>query len=290
MERLIRMAPAFFRPASAAAAFALAALAFISVSHAQQAAAPIELVPHRAVYDLKLGQSKGKRQLSAVRGRILYDFQGNRCEGYALQFRQVTEMDSGEGKSITSDLRSTNWEEGAGKAFRFTVQNFLGGNEADGVDGRVEQGASGVTGELKKPEAKKLDLGDVIFPSEHMRRIIAAAREGKSLLEVAVYDGSDNGQKVYNTLTVIGQPIGADREPTDAAAGQKALADVKRWPVTVSYFERGAAKDGEQMPAYAISFDAYENGISRALKLDYGDFTLIGEMTSLEIHDIKPCH
>jgi hypothetical protein len=263
--------------------------AYVPVAYAQRAGDPIELAPHRAVYDLKLGQSKGKRQLAAVRGRILYDFQGNRCEGYALQFRQVTEMDSGEGKNITSDLRSTNWEEGAGKSFRFTVQNFLGGNEADGVDGRVEQGASGVTGQLKKPEVKQLELGKVIFPSEHMRQVIAAAREGKSLLEVAVYDGSDNGEKVYNTLTVIGQPIAADREPTDAAAGQKALANMKRWPVTVSYFDRGAAKDGEQTPAYSISFEAYENGISRALKLDYGDFTLTGEMTTLEIRDAKPC-
>jgi len=282
------MAPALFRPGFVAA-LVLDGTVSIPIAHAQQAAGPIELAPHRAVYDLKLAQSKGKRQLAAVRGRILYDFQGNRCEGYALQFRQVTEMDSGEGKNITSDLRSTNWEEGAGKSFRFTVQNFLEGKEADEVDGRVEQGASGVTGQLKKPAAKQLDLGKVIFPSEHMRQVIAAAREGKTLLEVAVYDGSDNGEKVYNTLTIIGQPVAADREPTDAAAGQKALAGMKRWPVTVSYFDRGAAKDGEQTPAYAISFEAYDNGISRALKLDYGDFSLTGEMTSLEIRDAKPC-
>ena len=36
--------------------------------------------------------------MSAVRGRILYDFSGSACEGYALQFRQVSELDSGEGK------------------------------------------------------------------------------------------------------------------------------------------------------------------------------------------------
>ena len=50
-----------------------------------------------------------------------------------------------------------------------------------------------------------------MFPTEHMRRIIAAARAGKSVLELTVYDGSDNGEKLYNTLTVIGQPIPGDR-------------------------------------------------------------------------------
>jgi hypothetical protein len=33
----------------------------------------------------------------------------------------------------------------------------------------------------------------------------------------------------------------------------------------------------------------YENGISRALVLDYNDFAISGELTSLEIRDTKPC-
>src|SRR5258708_24847844 len=40
------------------------------------------LVPHRAVYDLKLARSRGKRSIEMVRGRILYDFSRNACEGY----------------------------------------------------------------------------------------------------------------------------------------------------------------------------------------------------------------
>jgi Domain of unknown function (DUF1849). len=60
--------------------------------------------------------------------------------------------------------------------------------------------------------------------------------------------------------------------------------------VTVSYFDKSKkTKSGEQTPVYAITFELYENGISRALLLDYGDFVLTGEMTSLEIKDAKPC-
>jgi hypothetical protein len=261
-------------------------------AQATAVAGSIELAPHRAVYDLKLASSRGKRSLEAVRGRILYDFAGSTCEGYSLQFRQVTELDSGEGKSVTSDLRMTNWEEGAGKSFRFVTQNFLDGNAGDGADGRAEEGpAGGVSVDLAKPEKKRVALGAVVFPSEHMRRIIAAARAGKSLVEIAVYDGSETGEKVYNTLTVIGREIApGERPPADAAAGKQELAAMKRWPVTVSYFDRAkAGADGEQIPAYAITFEVYDNGVSRALKLDYGDFTLTGEMTTLELKDAKPC-
>ena len=61
-----------------------------------------------------------------------------------------------------------------------------------------------------------------------------------------------------------------------------------RWPVTVSYFDR-AKTGGEQTPVYSIKFELYENGISRALVLDYNDFVISGELTTLEIHDSKPC-
>jgi len=37
------------------------------------------LAPHRAVYDLKLTRTRGKRPIQSVRGRILYDFAGSAC-------------------------------------------------------------------------------------------------------------------------------------------------------------------------------------------------------------------
>jgi hypothetical protein len=62
--------------------------------------------------------------------------------------------------------------------------------------------------------------------------------------------------------------------------------------VTISYFDRVDEKTqqgGEQTPVYSISFELYENGISRALVLDYSDFTITGAMTSLEMKKEKPC-
>lgn len=251
-------------------------------------AADVPLIGHRAVYDLKLAQTRGKQAMESVRGRILYDFTGNACEGYALNFRQVTELES-EGKQAVSDLRSTNWEEGSGKSFRFTTRNLLDNREIENTEGHGERADGKVTITLTKPDQKRLDAGDVIFPSDHMRRIVQAARAGKPLLEIGTYDGAENGERIYNSLTVIGKAIGPDeRPPTDAAAGQQGLKGLTRWPVTISYFDR-SKQGGDQTPAYSISFELYDNGIARAIKLDYNDFVLSGELTTLEIRDAKPC-
>lgn len=278
-------------------AFLVLGLAAAATYHSAAAAPPADkvlLVPHRAVYDLKLSKSHGSRGIQAVRGRILYDFSGNACEGYELQFRQVSQLDSGEGKAALSDLRSTTWEDGAASKFRFNSENLMNDRQTDVVDGHAERNASTVAVSLNKPKSKAFTVPvGAVFPTEHMRRIVIGAREGKSILEFPVYDGSETGEKLYNTLTVIGRPIApGEKPPADAAAKTPVLATLTRWPVTISYFEQQGENEqnsGEQTPVYSISFELYENGISRALVLDYSDFTITGEMTSLEMKKEKPC-
>ena len=68
------------------------------------------------------------------------------------------------------------------------------------------------------------------------------------------------------------------------------MKSLTRWPVTVSYYDRDAkAKDGEQTPVYAMSFELFENGVSRALVLDYNDFVISGAMGKFDVKDSKPC-
>jgi hypothetical protein len=270
---------------------ALLAGAATAASPPPAEAAGVVLTPHRAIYDLRLLRSRGKKDIEAVRGRILYDFSGSACAGYALNFRQVSELNSGENKTALSDLRASTWEEASAKRFKFSSENHLDDKTIDKVDGEAQRDADHVAVKLAQPKDKTFDLDrTMVFPTEHMRRIIEAAQEGKSILELPVYDGSENGEKVYSTMTLIGREIAPNEKvPTDAAAGQAALAGLKRWPVTISYFDRTDTKRGEQTPVYSISFELYENGISRALALDYEDFVIAGEMSQLEIKDPTPC-
>ena len=162
------------------------------------------------------------------------------------------------------------------------------------IDGIAEREGDHINVKLTLPEKKTIKLdGDIVFPTEQIHRIIAAAKEGKSVLELNVFDGSDTGDKVYSTLTVIGQAIPADRkvaEPDPSTSDDKMKA-LTRWPVTVSYYDKSAkaADGGEQTPVYAMSFELYENGVSRALALDYNDFVIAGAMSKLMVKDTKPC-
>jgi EipB-like len=272
-----------------------AAAAFVSGSFGggAEAAASGPFLAHQALYELSLVKSRGSNSINSARGRILYNFSGSTCEGYTSEFRQVSELDSGEGKVTLSDLRSTSWEDGAGKSYRFKIDARMNDADSTPVDGIAERSGDHITVKLKQPETKTFTLdGATVFPTEQIQRIIAAARDGKSVLELSVYDGSDNGEKVYNTLSVIGQPIPGDRTiaTPDPSTANDVMKSLTRWPVTVSYYDRDTkAKSGEQTPVYAMSFELFENGVSRALVLDYNDFVISGALGKFDVKDSKPC-
>ena len=207
---------------------------------------------HQALYELKLVKSRGSNAISGARGRILYNFSGSACEGYTSEFRQVSELDSGEGKLTLSDLRSHSWEDAAGKSYRFKIDTRMNDADSAPIDGMAERVGDRITVKLKQPVAKTFELdGKIVFPTEQIQHIIAAAREGKSVLELMVYDGSDNGEKVYNTLSVIGQPIPGTRSiaSPDPSTANDQMKTLTRWPVTVSYYDRDAKSQGRRTDA-----------------------------------------
>lgn len=268
-----------------AALLCAAALPLCTISlKADPAAAPV-LAAHRAVYDLSLVKAEGNKAPTDARGRIAFDFTGSACEGYAQNFRQLTELQGHEGPVRVSDMRSATFEDADGRNFRFKVETAVDQSQVEHTDGKAVRSDGGLSVNLSRPTMTKLDLArDVLFPTDHLRHVIEAARADQRFLSVKVFDGSETGQKVYDTTTVIGKPVSGAAD--DASKNVPDLAKLTRWPVSISYFEEHKA---DSQPNYVLSFDLYENGISRDLKLDYGDFTLLGKMVELDLLPSKAC-
>jgi len=261
-----------------------AVLAAGAASAQVQSGGRVVLAPHRAVYDLVLEPSKPARNIEAARGRIAFDFTGDACEGYALSFRQVTQLNSSEGGPRTIDARTTSFEAGDGASYRFKTESSTGG-APEVIDGSAEKAGGGYEVKLRAPKAEThREAADALFPNAQMKAVIEAARAGKSTLNVRLYDGSNSGKEVYDTLSVIGKRIEA--KPSEGPLQTAAFEKLARWPVSMSYFKVGS---GESTPSYTISFELYENGITGAVKLDYGSFALRGTLTRLDLLPVQAC-
>ena len=246
-------------------------------------AAPVPMASHHAVYKLSLLSAKGAKAPSDATGLIDYDFTASPCAGYKTTFRQMTEIQPPEGDSRLNDMRSTTFEDAAATLYTFETKSSNDDDPANDIDGRAQRAADGdVSVDLKAPAGKASFGSEVLFPTEHLRRVIAAAERGEKILSAQVYDGSDGGKKVLNSLSVIGAVI---TTAADGPAGSDAATKgLRRWPVVISYFE-----PGQEQPAYVLTSEIYEDGISRALKLDYGDFILAGDLTNLTVKPDAAC-
>jgi hypothetical protein len=264
---------------------AMAALALAVCADAACADAIMPLAAHRAAYQISLAKGTGSQAPVSATGLIAYEFHGSSCEGYAANFRQVTELQRGEGAPISSDTTAVTFEDGQAKTLRFRIDSTLSENVQPAIDGSATRSDGGdISVSLSQPKEESLNLGkDILFPTQHIARIIATAKSEGSVLEARVFDGSDTGEKIFDTLTVVGKEATTPSVDADIAAGLKGL---RRWPVTISYFD-AAKKDSA--PEYVLSFDLYENGVSGSLKLDYGAFSLAAQLTKLELLPSAPC-
>jgi EipB-like len=255
---------------------------------------PNKLVAHRAIYEMELDDThsiSGVSGITGIDGRMVFEFTGSECDGYSLNMRLVTQMTDSQDQTNVTDLRSSTWEQGNGRTFRFQSSQFVNEKPTDVTNGRAvrETPNEAIKVKLSQPARAELKLtGPVLFPTQHSLALIEKARAGQTLFQARIYDGSEKGQKVYDTTAVIGRvvPPGADRS-LEPVAKDKGLGELASWPVSIGYFDE---QGGDLTPSYQIDFRLYDNGVSRELLIDYGNFSIHGTLTSLEYLKTPECH
>jgi hypothetical protein len=259
-------------------------------AHALAAKEPNKLVAHRAIYEMTLDDARSASGITGIDGRMVFEFTGSECDGYSLNMRMVTQMTDSQGQTNLTDLRSSTWEQGDGQKFRFQSAQYLNDKLGDVTMGRAvrETPNEAVKVKLSQPAQAELNLsGQVLFPTQHSLALIEAARAGQVLFQARIYDGSEKGRKVYDTTAFIGAMMQPGNDPKlEQAAKDKGLGELASWPVSIGYFE---PKAGDLTPSYQIDFRLYENGVSRELLIDYGDFSIHGTLTALEYIKASEC-
>ncbi|MCZ4089446.1 cell envelope integrity EipB family protein [Sinorhizobium psoraleae] len=243
------------------------------------------LAPHRAVYDLELKDASDRSGISSMYGRMVYEFNGSACEGYTVSFRFMTQVDTGEEVRLT-DQQTTTYEDMRNGNFRFLTRSFTDEKLDKEVRGSAHEDKTGVKVELTAPDKREVALAESRFPTEHMLEVIERAKKGDAFFEARIFDGSDTGDKTLITSTFVGKARKPASDDADVGKAGK-LAAENYWPVTISYFNDD--KSGDALPIYRMSFKLYENGVTRDLTMDYGDFVLSGKLAKLEVFNAGDC-
>ncbi|GKX33790.1 MAG: ATP-binding protein [Rhizobiaceae bacterium MnEN-MB40S] len=242
------------------------------------------LAPHRAVYDIELADVSERSRIESMFGRMVYEFSGSPCEGYTVDFRFVSQLDMGASVRVT-DQQTQTYEDIENASFSFMTRTYINDKLDKEVSGNAALEGDATSVRLKLPEPDDLVLAASEFPTAQMITLIEKAKAGESFFQSRLYDGTEEGREVMLTSNIVGSPrLVEDDEEADAIGS---LKDDPVWPVSVAYFDE--VEQGDGVPIYRISFKLHENGVTRDLVMDYGEFTLTGKLTSLEVFDSESC-
>lgn len=236
------------------------------------AAGPI--ADHRAVYDMSLARAGPGTGIQGIGGEMTIEVR-DKCDVITVSQRIATELFREEGAADDNELTISSVERVDGSAFEFATQNRAEGEVTEKFRGKARRGKGDAPGTISYEAGafpKSPLPRDAIFPSEHMRRLLAAAESGKQLLSVLVFDGSENG-KIYRASAIVGRRKQGGAVPSE-------LKGLAHWPVTISYFP---AASQEPLPEYETSFELFSNGVTGNITVDYPEFSMKGQLIALHL-------
>lgn len=258
--------------------------AFVGSGHASTL---VEFDPHRAVYDVELEKTAPGSTIAALDGRMIFELSGNACVGYRQILRFVSRTTNQDGAAQVNDLQTESWEDGKAATLTFKVENFQDGALAEISEGTAKRKADDGTVhlDLQHPEQKTVTLlGNPHFPVGHLKSLVIAAQQSKPLVQSMFFDGSESGEEVYETTSVIGKKspgVALSFEDSRSAAPERLAQISDGWPIATSYYTPGA-QDGDGTPAFEMSYRLHRNGVTSAFTIDHGDFAFKGRLKQLE--------
>ncbi len=245
-------------------------VAAIAVAAAAGPASAAELVPHRALYSLKLSTTRSGSGILDARGNMHFALEQT-CDGWTIAETLSLVVDSANG-AFEQEMHYAGWESADGTTYRFVSRHRLGGDRGD-TRGRARAGQAGEA-VFKSPAARTLPLPEgTLFPVGHTTSLIDHAVAGSRQVPSTVFDGID-GEGPQKVVAFIGPRRRPDVEGDDPDS----LTNRPRWTMRLAFYPVDSAASAPQYEMEAVQLD---NGVVSRLVLDFNEFAVILELETV---------
>jgi EipB-like len=243
-----------------------------------------ELLPHRATYRMSLASATRTSGLVAAKGIMIYTF-GQSCDRWTVENRTYLALTYESGAYAETVWTFASSESMDGLDFRFRARFEEGGRTVERVRGHAVLDGDGEAGtaRLAEPEEMEIDLpAGTVFPTEHMKQLIATAERGDSGLTRIVFDGTSlqNPYLVNAQLGVL--PPNAEQ----ALASSAGLPPAPAWWTRLAYFPLHSR---EATPEFELSAHYRADGVAGQITQQFDDFTLRVTLDRFEALDSSGC-
>jgi hypothetical protein len=235
-----------------------------------------EIVPHRALYTMTLGSTRGDSGVIGATGAMDYEW-GETCNGWTIEQRYRLKMRYAENQDVDVTSTFVTWESKDGLRYRFNQRQTRNGELDQEVRGeaRLDGPGKGGVAVFTKPQPQTLKLAPgVLFPSAHTILLIDKAMAGATFITRQVFDGATN-ENAVQVSAVIGTKVSAD----PVSAKLSPLLERPGWRIRLAFFPVDAKAEE---PDYELGMDLLDNGVSRDMVIDYGDYSIRAKLDDIE--------
>jgi EipB-like len=242
------------------------------------AAQAVEIAPHRALYSMTLGSTKSNSGVVGASGTMTYTW-GETCDGWTVEQRYKLRMQYAESSEVEITSNYVTWESKDGLRYRFNERKMKNGELDEEVRGEAKLEGHGVggTATFVRPKQESVELpAGVVFPTEHTLLLIERAQAGEQFLSKNVFDGATEDRAVE-----VSAVLGAEQAPGAGSDGgvKSPLLERPSWRVRLAFFPLDSKAE---KPEYELGMRLHDNGVSREMLLDYGDFAVKAKLDEIE--------
>lgn len=246
-------------------------------------AASVEVVSHRAIYDLRLARSNEMSGIVDMSGTMSFEW-SDACDGWTVSQRSLMSFVYRSGEQLDVAWTLVSWEAKDSLRYRFFVRKLENGELTSELrgDARLDGAGKGGVAQYRLPEEKTVTLPPgTLFPTAHSLQLLREIEAGRRVFWAEVFDGSDE-----EGLFGVNAAIGGRRGVPDVAPKWPLLAAGPSWHIDLAFYSmagQAAAPEHEQ------HLRLHANGIVDELTLDYGDFSIAATMRDLQKLNTPPC-
>jgi envelope integrity protein B len=235
-----------------------------------------EIAPHRALYTMTLDSTRGDSGVVGATGAMDYEW-GETCNGWTIEQRYRLKIRYAESEDVDVTSTFVTWESKDGLRYRFNQRQTRNGHLDQEIRGEARLDAPGRGGVaiFTKPQAQTLKLAPgVLFPSAHTILLIDKAKAGATFLTRQVFDGATD-ENAVQVSAVIATKVTVD----PVSAKLSPLLERPGWHVRLAFFPVDAKAEE---PDYELGMDLLDNGVSRDMVIDYGDYSIRAKLDDIE--------
>ncbi len=236
------------------------------------------LVPHRALYRVRLVSIKSNALISNISGSAIYEWQSD-CNSSVLNQYMDTRYEYPQQGAIDVTSRFAAHEAYDGSSYDYIFTRKHNGRLMSQSRGSI--GADKIAHiQLLGGEVIEKPLGkESVYPIWLTREVMKSIQEGVTFDRSRLFDGSDDEYAAMVSTVMLGEAPTYQPDLNSSKIDESLLAG-KAYRMRMAFFPEDAADT--EVAEYETDIIIQENGVIRAMNIEYDDFSLVQELVALE--------